>query len=185
VADSAGGNKSSSEADLRLSLHPVDVLIRDLIRTPRPVSSDEVARIIERMATAPFNQRLISVPSKFRGLTYQGRMLGNHEDVWFLHLVQRVVAENQWADGTDAQTYLDDLRNAILHPTARLCVYRRRGGNLAATLTLNPVPIHHRGAGALRFVFVVYSADRGRIVSGYQVSGLETISISEDGQWLK
>jgi len=39
--------------------------------------------------------------------------------------------------------------------------------------------------GSLPFVFVIYAADRGRIVSGYQASGVEAIAIPDDVQWLK
>jgi hypothetical protein len=112
-------------------------------------------------------------------------MLGNREDAWFLHLVQRVLGENQWAEGTDTQEYLTDLQHAARHPASRLCVYERRGGNLAATLSPNTLPVTWRGIGSLPFVFVIYSADRGKIVSGYQASGVEAIAIPDDVQWLK
>ncbi len=36
------------------SQHPADVLIRELIRTRRATMPEEIAWIVERMATAPF-----------------------------------------------------------------------------------------------------------------------------------
>ena len=184
MADDTGGDNLDQEEE-RMSRHPVDVLIRDLIRTHGPATDDEIERIIERMADAPFNRRHVRVPLELRGSMYQGRTLGNREDAWFLHLVQRVLGEKQWAEGTDIQGYLSDLQHATRHPAARLCVYERRGGNLAATLSPNTIPITRRGMGSLPFVFVIYAADRGRIVSGYQASGVEAIAIPDDVQWLK
>ena len=137
------------------------------------------------MAAAPFDERVLGVPIRYRGLRYQGDVLHDRERVLFLHLVQRIVAEGQWADGIGEWEYLADMRAAIRDPAARLCVYWRRGGPLAAIFTPNTLPRSHRGARALSHIFVVYSADRGRIVSGYQVSGVETIALSEDVQWLK
>jgi hypothetical protein len=173
------------QGDERLSQHPVDIFIREMIRTRRSASDDEIVRIIDRMASAPFNQRLVSVPVKYRGLTYQGQTLSDREDIWRLHLFQRVVDERQWAEGTDQYEYLSDLRRAVRHFAARLCIYQRRGGNLASILAPNAIPITRRGIGSLPFIFIIYSADRGRIVSGYQASGVDTISIPEDVRWLK
>jgi hypothetical protein len=184
LTDDSGGD-NPDQGDERLSQHPVDMLIRDLIRRRRPATDEEIRQIIDRMADAPFNQRFVRVPLELRGLAYQGHMLGSREDVWFLHLVQRVLGDKQWPDGTDTQTYLHDLRRAVRHPAARLCVFERRGGNVAATLSPNTIPITQRGAGNRPFIFVIYAADRGRIVSGYQASGVETIAIPDDVQWLK
>ncbi|MGI8856877.1 MAG: hypothetical protein ACR2JW_14095 [Thermomicrobiales bacterium] len=184
MADDSGGD-NPDQGDERLSQHPVDALIRDLIRTRRPASDDEIVQIVDRMASTPFNQQIVSVPVDYRGLTYQGHTLSNRENVWLLHLFQRVVDEQQWTEGTDRHEYLSDLRRAVRHFAARLCVYQRRGGNLASILAPNTMPITRRGIGSLPFVFIIYSADRGRIVSGYQASGVDTISIPEDAQWLK
>jgi hypothetical protein len=162
----------------------VDQLIRELIgsrvATPRDVES-----IIERMATAPFDSRPIRVPVRYRGLTYRGRALSEREESLFYHLVKRVLIEEQWSDGTTAAEYLADLRQAVRSPDARLLVYRRRGGPTAAVLAPNLVPTDRRGPKPQPFLYVVYSADRSIIVSGYQASGLAEISVPADARWLK
>jgi hypothetical protein len=53
--------------------HPTDQLIRELIASARAASLDEIAEIVERMATAPFTSRMVRVPTRERGATYQGR----------------------------------------------------------------------------------------------------------------
>ena len=58
-----------------ISQHRVDQLIRELIRRGRAATADEIEQIIERMATAPFDERVVPVPTRLRGLSYHGRML--------------------------------------------------------------------------------------------------------------
>jgi hypothetical protein len=99
--------------------------------------------------------------------------------------VKRVLVEEQWIEGTTAAKYLADLREAVRSPDARLVVYRRRGGPLAAVLAPNTVPVLRRGPKPQPFLYVVYSADRGIIVSGYQASGLAEINVPAGARWLK
>ena len=184
VTEDSGGD-NSDQGDARLSQHPVDALIRDLIRTRRPHQTMKYMRIIDQIANAPFDERILPVRGRYQGLSYRGRTLTQRAPALFLHLVQRVVVEEQWADGIREQEYLTDIRTAIRDDAARLCIYRRRGGSLAAILVSNRMPLSRCGLGALPLIFVVYSADRGRIISGYQASSLATLSIAEDVQWLK
>lgn len=103
------------------------------------------------------------------------------------HLVKRVVDERQWAPGTTAARYIADLRRAIRHPSSRLTIYTRRGGHIAATIvpTSAVIPAAHRASGSQPELLVVYSADRGIILSGYQVSSLMQAGIPEEALWLK
>jgi hypothetical protein len=130
----------------RASQHPMDLLIREIIRTRRTATNEEIEQIIERMAAVPFNPDRVGVPQKHRGLRYQGRVVRPREDSLFVHLVQRVLLEEQWRAGTSAEEYLGDLRSAILDSHARLLVYHRRGGSIAGILVTNPVPLARRGA---------------------------------------
>ena len=168
-----------------VSQHPVDRLIRELVQTGRPATPEEIADILDRMATAPFTSRNVPVPAEYRGLTYLGRTLGTRAPSLFLHLVERVVADEQWTYGTTDREYLADLRSAIREPSARLLVYQRRGDNLAAVLAPNVIPASRRGRQPQPWLYVVYSADYGRITSGYQASSLQTIIIPGDAQWLR
>jgi hypothetical protein len=167
------------------SQHPADRLLRDLIQTGRSATPPEIAESFSRMATAPFITRQVPVPAQYRGLTYQGRALGAREPSLFLHLVERVVVDEQWVPGTTAGEYLADLRSAIEHADARLLVYQRRGDNVAAVFAPNVVPPGRLGRQPQPWLYVVYSADYGTITSGYQASGLQAISMPSNARWLK
>ncbi len=165
----------------------VDRLIRELIETDREATSEEVGRIVGHIAAAPFDPRVVPVAVDHRALTHEGRTLGSRENALVYHLVQRVVVERQWAEGTTPERYLADLRQAVRTPDARLVVYFRRGGHIAVTVTptdrvLSP---GRRGVGELPNLLVVYSADRGIIVTGYQFSTIEATGIPRDARWLR
>lgn len=144
------------------SANPIDTSVREAFRTGRAITEDEVGQLIERMATVPF-------PTARP------------------HLEVHAVNDEQWTEGTTVDQYVDDLRRAIRDPAARLALYIRRGGHLAGVLaeTARIIPTERLGAQALPLLFVVYSADRGIIVTGYQVSSLERVRLPEDVRWLK
>jgi hypothetical protein len=99
----------------------------------------------------------------------------------------RVAIERQWADGTTAAGYLADLRRAARHPLARLLVYQRRGGAIAVTIssTDQVAPPGHWGPSWLPNLLVIYSADHGMMLSGYQFSDLVAVGIPEEARWLR
>ena len=170
-----------------LSQHPADRLIRDLIETGRQATPEELEQIIERMAMAPFEPRIRGVSPEDQGIAYQGHVLGEREASLFYHLVKRVMVEEQWVHGTTADEYVADMRRVIRTPSARLVVYSERGGALAAALapTAEVVSVQRQGPRALTNVAVIYSADRGIIVTGYQFSTLDRLRIPEGARWLK
>jgi hypothetical protein len=165
---------------------PVDSLISELAQSDRVPAPTEVRQIIRRMASAPFDRRLIPVPTRLRTLTYHGRTLGPRSDSLAYHLAKRVMDERQWAMGTTAVQYLADLRRAVRHASARLAVYERRGGVIAVTLTPTSAAVSasRRTPESLPSLLVVFSADRGIILTGYQVSAPDRTGVPEDARWL-
>jgi hypothetical protein len=170
-----------------LSPDPIDQLIREVIDTPRAVTTHEVQRIIERIASAPFNPAVVRVPGRERGAKYVGRTLGARESSLDYHLVKRVVIERQWAEGTTADDYLDDLRRAARSDAAHLALFAERGDHIVAvaTPTADVVPANRRGEEWQPNVLVVYSADRGMIRTGYQFSSLQAVDVPVEVQWLR
>lgn len=164
-------------------VHPTDRLMRELLLTRRKTTPRDVGQIVRRIATAPFMGE-VRVPPRDRGLSYLGRTVGARENSRFYHLAKRV-AEGQWAEGTTEEAYLQDLKDAVRSSDARVVLYRYRGGDLAAALAPNGMPQWRRGNGPLAYIFVVYSVDRARIVSGYQVSGIGEVQVSGKPLWLK
>jgi hypothetical protein len=165
----------------------VDVLIRELVDTGRTPPPDEIDRIVERIATAPFNSHSVRVPSDERGVSYRGHTLGTRADSPIYHLVKRVVIEQQWAFGTTLAEYLADLRRAVRDPSAHLAVYADRADYfaVAVTETSRILPVDRLGAKPQRLCFVVYSAGHGIIKTGYLISGPGTADIPKRARWLK
>lgn len=151
----------AASGSVQLSQDPTDMLIRDLIRTGREARIEEIGQITKRMTEVRF-------PSGSA------------------HLAKHV-ADEQWMVGMTEQEYLSDLQQAIQDETARLAVYERRGGNIALILaeTEHIVDERRRGPYWEPLLAVVYSADRGIIVTGYQASSLSRIALPKDVRWLK
>jgi hypothetical protein len=161
-------------------------MIREIIATRRQVLEDEIEAIIDRIASAPFDpQPDIPVLTRHRRLTYLGQTLGSRASSLTYHLVKRVLVERQWAFGASPAGYLSDLREAARSEGARVTVYRRRGGDMAAIADRNRIPLVRLGPGALPWILVVFSADRGTMVSGYQMSIASPSNIPEDALWLR
>jgi hypothetical protein len=134
----------------RFSQHPVDQLIRTLIGG-RAATPDDVAQIIARMATAPFDSETVRVRVADRGISYRGLTRGARAASLDYHLIKRVMVDQQWVTRTTTRQYLADLRRAVRDPSARLAVYERQGGSIAATIkpTAAIMATGRQGAGAL------------------------------------
>ncbi len=187
TAGGSRGGRGGGSGGGGASQHPADRLIRELLQSGRQATAAEVEQILERMVSAPFNTASVRVPPGERGTSYQGRTLGASAPSIEYHLAKRVVIEQQWAPGTTAAEYLEDLRRAIRDPAARLAVYGRWGDHLAATVTPTGRVLDAARQGPRREaqLFVVYSADRGMIVTGYQFSTLAAVGIPAGARWLK
>lgn len=169
------------------SQHPTDRLIQELIVTRREATDNEIERIVERMATVSFEATERSVPVDDRGASYQGQTLGAKSDPLTYHLIKRVAIDKQWADGTTAEQYVADLRQAVRDPAARLAVYQRRGGPIAASVTptARVLPPERQGRRPQPELLVIYAPERGIIISGYQFSRLENTGVPEEARWLR
>jgi hypothetical protein len=170
------------------SNHPVDQLIRRLVHDPTLVATpDDVAAIVERIATAPFNQRPVRVPGADRGLEYRGIVIGRVADPLMLHLAKRVRQEEEWSDGTTADEYLADLRAAVRHPRAHVLVYERTGDCIAATITptIEVVSTSRCGRRWHPHLLVVYSATFSNLRTGYMYSDMSKLDMPEALRWLR
>ncbi len=180
------GSSGGGEGQEQPQQHRADQLIRELIAFSRAASAEEIALILERMASVRFVDTIAHIPIKHRGLTYQGRTLTARADSLFYHLVKRVVVEGQWVSGTSEEQYVADLRRTVQVPGARLLAYTRWGEAFTATITptRQAVPPERQGANALPQILVVYSADRRAIVTGYMFTTLQELDIPGEIVWL-
>jgi hypothetical protein len=169
------------------SQHSSDQLISELIQTTRTAEATEIVTIIQHISQAGFNAEMRAVPRRDRGYSYQGYRLGVQAPSLRYHLTKRVVIERQWARGTTAAQYLADLHAAVLVPSAQLAVYEYGPEAIAAILALTAevLPAVRRGAQPERYVLVIYSALRGTITTGYQVSSVGATSIPAGARWLR
>ncbi len=163
-----------------------DALIRELIADPeRPATVEEVAKILEHVARAPFNTRMTDVPAELVGLEFLGEELRVREDSLTAHMAQRVLRDDQWSVTTTKEEFLEDIRQAILHPEAALAVYETRRTHYAAVVAPNVVPRSRLGRQPGRFVVIPYSANRGRIVSTWQARDEANLLVPERACWIK
>jgi hypothetical protein len=168
--------------------HPVDQLIARLIRDDEvDASPEEIERIVERIASAPFNRHRVRVPRSDRGMAYGDFVIGRVVDPLEYHLVKRVVEDGQWIDGTTADDYLADLRAAAQHPHARVLVYERAGDLCAATIsaTRDVVIPERLGPRPESHVLVVYSARHSVVRTAYMYSEFSELDMPEGVWWLR
>lgn len=105
-----------------------------------------------------------------------------------LHFIQHVEIEKQWAAGTTIDAYIESLHRAARNPEARIALYRQWGmRDIAAAIvpTKKVLDSSQIGSGTLPNLLVVYRADRGMLISGYQFSTMDTVHIPKDAVWLK
>jgi len=163
-------------------------LIHELISHPRAATDPEIRIITDRIANAPFNTAIQKVPAPERDTEYQGITLGPRVDSLTLHLFRRVIGEGQWAVGTTADTYVRCLQRAARVPYARLVLYQQWGDrDLAGVIvpTSSVLDPQQMGPRAEANLFVLYLANSGILVSGYQFSAMNTIRIPGDALWLR
>jgi hypothetical protein len=161
-----------------------DSLIKTLIEMRRDATSGEIALIRHRLREAPFSNQSLRVPPRERGLAYQGVELTDRADAGIVHLIRRVLIDEQWAYGTTLEEYLEDLRGVAADPSARLLVYDSGRGPVTGILGANNCPPPRLGPRPQPFIYVVYAVNRSRIITGYQTSSIDALDIPEDALWL-
>jgi hypothetical protein len=167
--------------------HPADLLIRELIARPRSATEKDVRLIADRVADAPFSMEIQEIPPRERERTYQGITLGKYADSLTRHLFRRIY-EEQWATGTTADAYVRSLHRAVCEPSARIALYQRWGSRDTVAFivpTRDVLKPRQIGAKAEPNLLVVYEANRGILISGYQFSSMATIRIPGDAIWLR
>jgi hypothetical protein len=79
--------------------------------------------------------------------------------------------------------YLDDIHRGAQDGTATV-VYKRNKESIVAIVGPNRILNERRGLNAEPLIAVIYSADRGRILTGYQVRELNELTLPDDPRWL-
>ncbi|MCL5957850.1 MAG: hypothetical protein M1358_00785 [Chloroflexi bacterium] len=160
-------------------------LIKAFLNPKRDPTEEEVRKILNHVAKAPFRSTMTSVKKEIQGQVFLGQKLRPKEPSITAHLAKRVLAEGQWSRDTTLDQYLADLRSVLDDPKLRKAVYQSKDGRtLLGLLGQNRLPRERLGDSSESFIWVLYSADYGTIVSGYQVSGVNRITLPKDVRWL-
>ena len=147
--------------------------------------SAAVQQVVRKMLAAPFAGRVVKVDRAIVGQRLCGRSLGASEPSVVAHLAKRVLLDEQWHAVTTPDEFVEDLRQAIRHREARFVRYRANAGRVCiGCFAPNTVPLTRLGTKPEASLWVLYDADRDKIISGYQVSELARVSIPEDARWL-
>ncbi|HLH26573.1 MAG TPA: hypothetical protein VK066_28970 [Chloroflexota bacterium] len=180
-----GGNRRTSGGSGR-GHDPEQRLLRELLTTGRQATDAEVVQILDRIATAPFSGLVRRVPAKDRGYSYQGHRLGARELSLTYHLTKRVAIEEQWSPGTTETQYVADLQTAA-RAASYLAVYHYGSDVAAAALAERAgiIPATRLGRQPQALILVLYSADQGRLITGYQVSSVAATTIPQEALWLR
>jgi hypothetical protein len=168
----------------RSSQHPVDQLIRELLASGRRPTDSEIQLVIERIATAPFNDREIPVDADLVGRDYLGQLIPSRAEASFAHLWKRVLVDEQWAGGTTVEEYLADLRASVFGERVQAVIAVIRESPSAGVVAVNLTPAARRGPNAGPLVFVGYSVNGGMITTGYQTVDRAGIRLPRNARWL-
>lgn len=168
------------------SRHTVDVRIRELSDPSTEMTNDDLDAIVEHVATASFSAKQWSIPHQMR-IVFDGVQVGATAESALYHVLKRVVHDRQWSTATSLSGYFEDIVATVQSSSSRIAVFRRWQQTTVAFLaeTSAIVPVHRRGAAALPFVLVLYSADTGKINTAYMVASEPAARIPGHARWLR
>lgn len=164
-----------------------DEIIIELHGNPdRRANEAEIQGLRNRLIGAGFLEE-VRIPPSSRGLSASGYTLGEREGSLVHHLVQRIVLDEQWADGTTPKQYLTDLRASINDSSARFGVGKPFGNSapLVYVFADNLVPQWRRGRRDESLMFVLYGVADGVIITGHMVSSTDAVRKADDFRWLR
>ena len=152
-------------------MHPVDRLIREATLFPRHLSEIEIGRIREHVARQPIDSRVAYVKQEIRRLPgeWKGQTISRIRALPLveIHVIERVMIDLQWPEGTSNEKYTLDLQDAVRRAEG-IYTYGFRGQAYVGFLATTTV----RALGAEPLTWVAYSASFGVIRTGYQVKSV-------------
>jgi len=161
------------------SANLVDQRIRQIVAGSRSPSIEDVVMIQQRAASATFYRSEANTPNDLVGMQLpDGHVIGERERSIYIHLAKRI-QQGQWDRSTSPEGYLNDLQAFTKRDDVQVLLYERRGGNMAAFI--GPAP----QGGDESNMIVIYSADRGMIVSGYRFGNFSDLNLGTNQRWLR
>lgn len=179
---------TQGSSDQIMTTHPVDDLIIDLVSSHRQPTQDEKRQIIMRVSVAPFRPERIRFDpatwSIIEGQTLQSHTFNRRrEDSILAHWGKRILVDHEWSADVTPHGYETDLRLAVTHTTAIHFGHSLTQGIQVGTLADNFLPMIRTGRGRKPYIYVVYSATHGCLLTGYQTTA-SNINHGGDLIWL-
>ena len=85
---------------------------------------------------------------------------------------------------TTIEEYVADLHTAIEQVESKLAIYRMEDGRyVLGVLAPNTISRNRLGRGRKAFLWVVYNADYGTIITGFQTKG--SVVVPEGAVWIR
>lgn len=183
------GDDAQMQRDRQLSQHPVDIAIREILRGDRPAADLSASAVADRMASVTFSLSRRGLPRPLLAfMELHGYAIERRPTELTNHWAKHVLGDGQWSVGTDATQYMNDLRAVCHHSVSRLVLRRIASGSrraIAIANTLDIVPSERLGANYGPELVVVYSADTGKILSGYMVQIFAAPASEPETIWLR
>lgn len=167
-----------------MTIHPIDALILKIVQTQRPPTRKDLEKILIHISVAPFRPDKVKVPSLLKNQTLQGHTFSNtKDDSLIVHWGKRIILDREWASSVTPNGYETDLRLAINQHTALHFGHTVTQGVQVGTIAENFLTEARTGAGRKPYIYVIYSATHGSLLTGYQTEA-NNIKCGGDMIWL-
>lgn len=154
---------------------PLDWAVRRALFQGETLDRQTAEALLARVSGAAFAEHTVRPYTGIRGQSYLGVELRGRVPSVDAHVAKRVLFDREWAYGTTAGEYVRDLQRAVqqaefatMHVEYPNSVNRVYAVQVFAQ-TAEAVPRERLGPKHKPWVCVIYSANHGKIVSGYQM----------------
>ncbi|ALJ91027.1 phage head morphogenesis protein [Thermus aquaticus] len=100
-------------------------------------------------------------------------------------LTKHAVIDEQFRPNLTPEEYLEALRSAAVHPEAAFVVHAPPRGPALLVIAPSEAAGDALGPNALPWLVVVYDLRHGTLVTGYQASSLEEVTLWDNHLWLR
>lgn len=155
-------------------------LIGRLVERQQRIKADQLARIVEYIAAAPFAEDLLEADELLWGGFWHFDVIspGYRLPAVELALLRAIRLDHHWPEGTSVTQFVSDLRRVILSPQAGIWTLNLAGQPWVVCAAENPARSRTMGGGLATVAW--YCASTGRLHAGYQtrpasLQGIEAI----------
>ena len=156
-----------------------DGYLAGLVATRQPKPTDWMLAA-GRVAVASFPERVERVKDP-----EVSKVLGPRAQRIAQKITKHAVLEGQFRPDVTPEEYLEALRLAAMHPEAAIVVQAAPRGASLLVIAPSEAAGEALGPNALPWLVVVYDLKYGTLVTGYQASSLEEVTLWPNHLWLR